>query len=393
MVREKHRRHQKQAPDSTDQPETNNVHSTAATSTINVNHEPTVCSIPFGRNYYYPLATYQERGHSVATAESSEDDKDATDNDEADIISTSLPLPWNHDGSREHQLPISATCSSQSTIIVSPIDGKVYQTGTMHGVVYKNWKHIVIPIPSKCVQVSAGRHFWLARMENGVVLSCGAGHFGQLGVVVSNKTHLDDDDDDDDDEDDSCGSVDNSINNNERKTGNERKTDPSMRCITFTSQPVLIERLLPSVIGSPIQSVAAGDFHALALTVTGQVWAWGSNRSLQCGIPLNKDATKISSTMGSIALPLPIPQLPHMKQIAAGRAHSCALSADGIVYCWGNSSLGQCGTGTTMRRSIKGLLPSPIQGIPPSLEMIQISGKFENSFATLGLYLDDFNNS
>lgn len=369
MVRENIRQRLRQRPNSNDIP----------TNTLEV------CAIPFGRNYFYPL-TATNTPPPPPFDDSSETTNDhRSDCDESDICtSTSIPLPWNHDEYKNNQqplLPRSATCSSQSTIIVSPIDGKVYQTGTMHGNIYTNWKHIVIPLPLKCVQVSAGRHYCLARLEGGnAVLSWGAGHFGQLGVVITNsaaqstkKTSRnrqnkaasissdEDDDDEDDDEDTSNGN-------------SSVRTSPSIKCISFTAQPVLIERLLPSVTGSPIQSIAAGDWHALALTESGHVWSWGSNRSLQCGIPSRKDtSTSSPSTTGSLALPLPIPGLPPMKQIAAGRAHSCALTAgSGKVYCWGSSHTGQCGTGTTLRRSVKGLLPTPVQGLPSSLEMIQI---------------------
>ena len=399
MVRENIRR-LRQRPSNNDPYKVNEISSAMTTSSINENR-PKVCAVPFGRNYFYPLtATYRytpQQQHpldddSLITNNKNDQtfannndnnnniDNDILDRDESDICnSTCIPLPWNRDDNTQRPplLPISATCSSQSTIVVSPSDGKVYQTGTMHGTVYTNWKHIIIPLPLKCVQVSAGRHFCLARLEGGnAVLSWGAGHFGQLGVVISsakttnpsrNRHHKEDkscrsDEDDDDDDDDSNG------------TGSVRKS-PSVKCISFTAKPVLIERLLPSVTGSPIQSIAAGDWHALALTESGHVWSWGSNRSLQCGIPLNKDVAGSSSpsTMGSLALPLPIPGLPPMKQIAAGRAHSCALTAgSGKVYCWGNSHAGQCGTGTTLRRSVKGLLPTPVQGLPSSLEMIQI---------------------
>lgn len=55
--------------------------------------------------------------------------------------------------------------------------------------------------------------------------------------------------------------------------------------LTYTSKPLIIERLLPhnNVEGSLVISIAAGDWHNLALTESGTVWAWGCNRNLQCG--------------------------------------------------------------------------------------------------------------
>jgi alpha-tubulin suppressor-like RCC1 family protein len=303
---------------------------------------PSIRAAGFGRNYFYALTEH-------------------LDND----TSADVNVPLNSDPPWQDELPLSVACTVQSTVLVTQ-QGQVYQTGTLHGRVYPTWVHIEIPMPLRCVEVAAGRHFCLARMEGGkAVLAWGAGHFGQLGVVTS-ATHRTYDD---------SGSVSsNGSSGRSRNNHNGGKSSaPTAKCITFTTQPILIERLLPVFTGSPIQTIAAGDWHGLAVTESGQVWAWGSNQSLQCGIQLSsKDSA--GNLMGTIALPLPISGIPPMKQVAAGRSHSCALTADhGKVYCWGNSSAGQCGTGVTSRRSVKGLPPSPVQGVPSSLEMIQIA--------------------
>jgi alpha-tubulin suppressor-like RCC1 family protein len=305
-----------------------------------------VRALAFGRNYFYPLTN----------ALKSSDNGRALSNQEG----LNNAPPWND------SLPIAASCSVQSTIIVSQ-SGKVYQAGMLHGVAYPTWTHIEIPIPLRCVQVAAGRHFCLARMEGGkAVLAWGAGHFGQLGVVATLDGNANNDD--------SCSDCSNDSNEGRKKSKDTTNKIPTVKCITLATQPIVIDRLLPAFTGSPIQSIAAGDWHGLALTESGQVWAWGSNRSQQCGIQFsstNKD--RPASSSGTIALPLPIPGLPPMKQIAAGRSHSCALTAgSGKAYCWGSSTAGQCGTGITSRRSIKGTPPSPVQGLPSSLEMVQI---------------------
>ena len=301
----------------------------------NPKEKPQVLAVPFGRNYFYALT------------QAVKDDWDEA------VQSLNTDPPW------QDALPQSAACTVQSTVLVTQ-HGQVYQTGTLHGMIYPTWQHIEIPIPLRCVEVAAGRHFCLARMDGGkAVLAWGAGHFGQLGVVTTaHRTN-----------DDSSSVGSNGSSNRSRSNQNKSAT---AKCITFTAQPVLIERLLPAFTGSAIQSIAAGDWHGLALTESGQVWAWGSNHSLQCGIQLSsKDSS--AHSMGTIALPLPISGIPPMKQVAGGKSHSCALTADhGKVYCWGNSSAGQCGTGVTSRRSLKGLPPSPVQGLPSSLEMIQI---------------------
>lgn len=286
-----------------------------------------------GRNYFYPLGRIRDT--SARTFSGSchlhnaihiVDATDALGND-------STP-------------PRSVACSSQSTVLCNA-QGQVYQTGTLHGTVCTTWTRVPLRLPLPCVQVAAGRHFCLALLDGGqAVMAWGAGHFGQLGVKQE-------------------------TNNNEQLATS----------VSFSAEPVLIHRLLPSFTGSPIQSVAAGDWHGLALTKSGQVWAWGSNRSLQCGLKppssssshRNVSNNEASTTETNLTLPVPILSMPAMKKIAAGRSHSCALTVvRGNVYAWGSSHSGQCGTGVTARRSVVGLLPGPVQGLPATLEMVEI---------------------
>jgi len=277
-------------------------------------NENRIQAVSFGRNYFY------QRGSGLADNE----------NDETP--------PWND------ALPLSAVCTAQSTVILTE-KGTVFQTGTLHGRVYPNWSPVHFSLPLKCAQVSAGRHFVVARMEGGqAVLTWGAGHFGQLGVTERGR------------EDD--------------------QSSNTATAMMHAPEPVLVQRLLPVVTGSPIAQVAAGDWHCLALTESGVVWCWGSNRSLQCGLKQQP-----SGAPGTLALPRPISTLPELKQIAAGRSHSVALSCEGQIYSWGASQHGQCGTGISTRRGMAGLLPAAVEGLPASLEMVQIAAAGHHTLA------------
>ena len=104
-----------------------------------------------------------------------------------------------------------------------------------------------------------------------------------------------------------------------------------------------MEKLLPRAIGSTIRQIAAGEWHGMALTESGMVWAWGSNRSHQCG---RKQKPNPSGTdeMPTLVVPAPVPLDIEMGQIAAGRSHSLALTkVSQQVYSWGSSLYGQCG--------------------------------------------------
>ena len=289
---------------------------------------PKKFSTAFGRNYFYPIT-----GGDAATAE---------ENTTSEGAPTVPALPWK-DG-----LPVSAACSSQATIAATE-KGRVYMTGTMHGHVYRSWTRIEVPLPGKVTAVAAGRHFAIALTEKNAVVTWGAGHFGQLGVMVS--------------------------------TGDSSGGTSS---ITFSTRPILVERLLHA--DSTITRIAAGDWHGLAVAESGQIWAWGSNRSLQCGLPNAQTGT--SSRMATtIPLPLPISPLPPMKDVSAGRSHTLALTkTGGRVYSWGHSTHGQCGTGVATRSkasngSSVGLLPSLVEALPASLEIQQIAAGGHHSMA------------
>ena len=105
----------------------------------------------------------------------------------------------------------------------------------------------------------------------------------------------------------------------------------------FRVSPVIVSTVQPSkTLG--IKQVVVGMSHACALTDAGEIYCWGDNASGQLG---NSDSTLANSSSpvrvtGVVAT-----------SIAAGRDHTCALVADGTIYCWGSNSNGQLGTGDT----------------------------------------------
>ncbi|WP_318209258.1 MULTISPECIES: sialidase [unclassified Streptomyces] len=101
----------------------------------------------------------------------------------------------------------------------------------------------------------------------------------------------------------------------------------------------------------PVTDIAAGGEHALALDAHGQVYSWGDNAYGQLG---NNRTGDTRST------PARIQGLPNVKQIAAGCDFSLALLQNGAVYAWGRGVHGQLGNGKRETSPV----PRRVNGLP-----------------------------
>jgi len=91
--------------------------------------------------------------------------------------------------------------------------------------------------------------------------------------------------------------------------------------------------------------VCCGAYHSLALTLDGDIFAWGYNRIGQIGNSQNKN---------NEWLPIKVdhPFFKKFKMISCGYHHSMALSLDGIVYSWGYNEFGQLGVGNNFNQDV-----------------------------------------
>lgn len=94
-------------------------------------------------------------------------------------------------------------------------------------------------------------------------------------------------------------------------------------------------RLVPLVVElAGVRSAALGELHSCALAETGRVWCWGRNMKGESGLeeisPLNHRPMEVAGLEG-------------VTELAAGRQHTCALTASGDVFCWGANHSGQLG--------------------------------------------------
>ena len=82
-----------------------------------------------------------------------------------------------------------------------------------------------------------------------------------------------------------------------------------------------------------------GGGHTCALMPDASVWCWGNNSSGQLG------STNVA-VPGTSTVPVHVQGLPDAIDVSAGRNFTCAVDATNRVWCWGDNSFGELGTGT-----------------------------------------------
>lgn len=110
----------------------------------------------------------------------------------------------------------------------------------------------------------------------------------------------------------------------------------------------------PLEVAPTVAVLAIGRHHACRLE-DGRVACWGSNLDGQLG---GAAAAATCVDRPCAREPEPVPGLPRVASVAAGGFHTCAVAADGTVWCWGSNATGQLGRAAAADRS-----PAPVQGL------------------------------
>lgn len=95
----------------------------------------------------------------------------------------------------------------------------------------------------------------------------------------------------------------------------------------------------PLGLSSEVTAIALGSGHACAVSA-GRLYCWGSNDSGQLGTG--------NTTPTSTPTPVDLPG--DVRDVGAGRNHTCALLRDDSLYCWGRNNEGQVGDGSSTNR-------------------------------------------
>ncbi len=107
-----------------------------------------------------------------------------------------------------------------------------------------------------------------------------------------------------------------------------------------TPVALAVPRSSHAVSVAPDGRIATGDKHTCMIRDDGTVWCWGANEFTQLGNSVDMSNSETA--------PVQVDAFPNFQRpvrITAGRAHTCALLANGSVSCWGDDSFSQLGDG------------------------------------------------
>ena len=86
-------------------------------------------------------------------------------------------------------------------------------------------------------------------------------------------------------------------------------------------------------------ALTAGFEHTCGLTSDGDVYCWGRNREGQIG-----DGTRVDKPA-----PVKVSYGPSLQTVGAGGNHTCGVTSSGVV-CWGGNIKGQLGDASVTAR-------------------------------------------
>jgi alpha-tubulin suppressor-like RCC1 family protein len=107
------------------------------------------------------------------------------------------------------------------------------------------------------------------------------------------------------------------------------------------------EDLTPGAVhgGLSFRHVSSGQFHTCGVTTEERVYCWGNNGYAQPGSGALGDGTTETRLT-----PVPVASTRQFRQVTAAGQHTCAITLTGVAFCWGYNAYGQLGDGTTTDR-------------------------------------------
>ncbi|KAL1321543.1 hypothetical protein HN51_066382 [Arachis hypogaea] len=104
--------------------------------------------------------------------------------------------------------------------------------------------------------------------------------------------------------------------------------------------------LVPSLLSTTVEKIAAGLWHTLCVTVDGHIYAFGGNQFGQLGTGSDQPETLPKQLEASRF------ENKHSSMVSCGARHSALLTEDGHLFTWGWNKYGQLGLGDSTDRNV-----------------------------------------
>lgn len=105
----------------------------------------------------------------------------------------------------------------------------------------------------------------------------------------------------------------------------------------------------PVAAGDAVRTVSLGYEHSCAITAGGTTYCWGNAGEGMLGF---------DTTVVSVGTPTAVQAPVHFASISVGWTHACAMGVDGVAYCWGSNDNDELGDQTRISRAA----PRPVTG-------------------------------
>ncbi|XP_066456781.1 probable E3 ubiquitin-protein ligase HERC4 isoform X2 [Eleutherodactylus coqui] len=119
-----------------------------------------------------------------------------------------------------------------------------------------------------------------------------------------------------------------------------------------------------------IVAVSCGEAHTLALNDKGQMFSWGLAKNGQLGLSIIEEYVRVPRNIKSLSAV-------QIVQVACGHMHSVSLSRDSNIFVWGDNRFGQLGLGCESKKETTPRHLKSLSGIP----FHQIAAGGAHSFA------------
>jgi len=115
----------------------------------------------------------------------------------------------------------------------------------------------------------------------------------------------------------------------------------------------------PPDLRGPYKYVANGRTHTCAITKDDDIRCWGNNWAGQLGAPTSQTCQLSDCSLVPIAIQCPAGEVCKFRALAAGGDHTCAVDTNGKAWCWGED-----GTFATGQSSLNSLPKYTLRQVP-----------------------------